>query len=143
MRTVVGVGVIFTVLGLFFVFFAIALTVSMRRFSARALTTTGQVMDLQPVTKSDFAGSGNSGTTYRPVVNFVDHTGQPREFTSSVGSNPPRHRPGDMVRVLYDPDLPNSAAIAGPGRVVGPVLMGGLGLLATIIGVVVLVLALR
>jgi len=37
------------------------------------------------------------------------------EFKDNVGSNPPSHRPGDTVTVLYLPDNPQREAIIDRG----------------------------
>ena len=43
-----------------------------------------------------------NGTTYRPVVEFIDSLGQRHEHQSSVGSNPSLYSVGDKVQILYN-----------------------------------------
>jgi hypothetical protein len=96
----VGVGML---VGSFFAF------TDTRSFISRAVEAEGQVIGLDRSRSS--SGSGSSSTTYRPVVEFTSATGKRIEFTSNVGSNPPSHRVGESVRVLYDPVDPDSARI--------------------------------
>lgn len=91
-----GIGML---VGSFFVF---SNTTS---FISRAVEANGTVTDLQR------SRSSNSGTTYRPVVEFTTATGKRIEFVSSVGSSPPSHRVGEAVKVLYNPANPQSARI--------------------------------
>jgi hypothetical protein len=94
----VGVGML---VGSFFAF------ADTRSFISRAAETEGRVIALD----RSRSGSGSSSTTYRPVVEFTSGTGKRIEFTSNVGSNPPSHRVGDSVKVLYNPADPDSARI--------------------------------
>jgi hypothetical protein len=98
--TAVGMGMLVGSL------FALADT---RGFISRAVEAEGQVIALDRSRSS--SRSGSSSTTYRPVVEFTSGTGKRIEFTSSVGSNPPSHRVGEAVTVLYNPADPYSARI--------------------------------
>jgi hypothetical protein len=53
----------------------------------------------------------DEGKGYRPVVEFVQPDSAPVRFTGGVGSNPPAFRVGEHVRVRYNPDNPQDAAI--------------------------------
>jgi hypothetical protein len=72
-------------------------------FLAKALPATGRIVDLA-------ANHSSDSTTYAPVVEFqVD--GHRYKFKDSISSNPPSYRTGEIVKVLYDPDRPQSARI--------------------------------
>lgn len=47
----------------------------------------------------------------KPVIRFKDAQDNTIEFTSSVGTNPPRYNIGQPVSVLYLPQEPKNAAI--------------------------------
>ena len=64
----------------------------------------GEVVRMESSHSSD-------STTYHAVVGFDIPGGGHREFRDSVGSNPPTHRGGDKVTVLYDPGNPKHAII--------------------------------
>ncbi|MGH9894056.1 MAG: DUF3592 domain-containing protein, partial [bacterium] len=87
----VGVGML---VGSFFVL------ANTRSFIAEADEADGKVIALDRSYSSSSSGS-RSSSTYRPVVEFTSATGKRIEFTSSVGSNPPSHRVGEPVTVLY------------------------------------------
>jgi hypothetical protein len=62
------------------------------------------------VVRMESSYSSNS-TSYHAVVGFdIPGVGH-REFRDSLGSNPPTHRTGDEVTVLYDPANPGHAMI--------------------------------
>lgn len=95
-------------------------------FTASAAKAEGTVIDLQRSRSSD---------TYRPVVRFATSSGQPIEFVSSSGSNPPSYARGERVEVLYHPDDPNAAKINGWFSLWGgATILGGMGLLFFAIG---------
>src|SRR5262245_13723353 len=56
---------------------------------------------------------GTGSISFAPVVRFQTAMGDTVEFQSTFQSNPPAYSTGQIVRVLYDPNRPNSAAIAG------------------------------
>jgi len=72
-------------------------------FLERAVPAAGVVVDV-------VANDSGDTTTYAPVVAF-EHQGRTYRFKDSVGSNPPSHRMGEAVRVLYDPGRPSDARI--------------------------------
>ncbi len=50
-----------------------------------------------------------SGSTYYPVFRFNAADGQSYEVRSNYGSNPPSHKRGEKVSVLYPQDNPDDA----------------------------------
>ena len=86
---------------------AILLYISRRRFLRDAVSVQGTV------TGHAARSSSEGGTSYAPVVQFSTVEGQTHTFTESVASNPPRHQPGASVKVLYPPDNPQAARVAG------------------------------
>jgi hypothetical protein len=76
----------------------------------------------------------SDSTTYSPVVEF-EAGGRKYRFKDSVGSNPPSHRTGERVGVLYDPANPKDARIdRGRWNKAVPLLIGGFGALLCILG---------
>jgi hypothetical protein len=81
-----------------------------REFLARAVRTTGTVVSIE-VTRS---GKHDTIPHHWPVVRFETPDGRPHTFCGDVGSTTPEHRVGQRLAVLYDPDDPARARIAGP-----------------------------
>lgn len=52
----------------------------------------------------------HKGIVYVPVIEFTDRNGRLVEITGS-GSNPPQHKPGDGVRLLYPASAPEKAVV--------------------------------
>jgi hypothetical protein len=93
-------------------------------FAGAGAEATGTVVDLER------ASTGAGKASYYPVVTYRDQTGTEHRFTSTMGSNPPAYRRGDVVDVRYDPAAPEEAVIDGwMERLLGPVLTGGMGVL--------------
>ncbi|MBK5971170.1 MULTISPECIES: DUF3592 domain-containing protein [Thiorhodovibrio] len=128
-----SISILFALIGL--VLLAIAAFAYDRTtgFIDTALSTTGTVVEL---TRSSQSGSSSGGgSTYRPVVRFQDRQGTTIEFVASVGSNPPSHRPGETVEVLYPPDDPHKATLRSVLQLwFTEILLGGLGSLFLLIG---------
>jgi hypothetical protein len=77
---------------------------STRSFVASATRTQGIVIRLEEQ-------SSDSGTTYHPVFAFRDKNGNLHETSSTSGSNPPSHKVGDGVTVLYRTSHPDTAKL--------------------------------
>ena len=78
---------------------------------ASGLRAEGEVVRL-----SNEYNSGSGGHySYHAIVRFRTEKNLILEFKDSVGSNPPSHRPGDKVTVLYLPDDPQKDAIIDRG----------------------------
>ncbi len=80
---------------------------SERRFVTSALRVGGTVVELERQSSSDGSGS------WYPIVQFETESGAPTRFRARVGSNPPSWEVGEAVEVLYLPNDPDSARLAG------------------------------
>jgi hypothetical protein len=121
---IVGVGLL---LGFFFTFSRT------RRFLASAQEARAEVIGIKET------GSTGQSRVYYPVLRYRTQQGATKEVVSSVGSNPPRYKEGESVAILYDPAQPGDVRIHSFFNVwVGPVVLGGLGVIMTAVGAVVL-----
>ena len=57
--------------------------------------------------------SDDKGYLFSPVVRFQTADGATHEFQSGLRTNPPADHAGQSVAVVYDPLIPQSAAIRG------------------------------
>jgi hypothetical protein len=80
------------------------------RLETQGLRAQGQVVRMNSESRSS-----GSGYTYYPVVRFRTAANTTVEFKDSVGTNPPSHRTGDKVTVLYLPGDPQRQAIIDRG----------------------------
>lgn len=132
------VGGIFGLIGLVLLCVGIALAASTAGFLASAERTDGAVVALtaRTTTTRNSDGHSRSSTSWYPTVEFtVD--GRRYSFQSSTGSNPPSYKKGESVPVAYDPDDPSNARIASFwAAFLAPLIVGGLGVVFTPIGVV-------
>lgn len=111
-----------------------------RAFLARAAEAIGEVVALEEEPPTE---PGESHT-YRPVVSFQIGANQRVRFESMAHSNPPQYKIGASVRVLYNPDRPNEARIRSFTSLwLLPVILGGLGLIFTGLGVGLLLVPLH
>jgi hypothetical protein len=78
------------------------------RLQALGARTEGTVVGLQ-------RDAGSNNASYYPSVRFVADGGARVEFKDSLGSNPPSHRAGERVTVLYRTDAPQRDAIIDRG----------------------------
>jgi hypothetical protein len=85
-------------------------SLAISRLEAQGLRAEGRVVRM-----NSEHGSGSSGYTYYPVVRFRTAGNSTVEFKDSVGTNPPTHRTGDKVTVLYLPGDPQRQAIIDRG----------------------------
>lgn len=60
------------------------------------------------------SGSAGRSSTYKPVVRFRGRDGREITFRDRLGTRPPRFRPGDTVRVWYDPAAAETARVDAP-----------------------------
>ena len=122
MKSLRWVGVAFLAFGLVFLAVALAFAWSSSATVANGVTAEGTVVDLERRYSSD------NGTTYRPVVQFVDRSGTAHRFVGSVGSSPAAYSRGESVAVIYDPDSPEDALLDSfTERHLFPLAFGGFG----------------
>lgn len=133
MRMLRGIGLLFGLIGTALAVAAYWAYSHTQGFIDQALSAQGTVIELSRSSSGSSTSGGSS--TYRPVVVFQDHNGQRVEFIASVGSNPPSHRKGDRVEVLYRRADPQDAAIDSFLHLwFTASLLGGLGMLFFTIG---------
>jgi len=78
------------------------------KLEAMGLRAQGEVVRLKE--------EGSSGhASYYAIVRYRTNDNESVEFKDDVGSNPPGHRPGDRVTVLYLADNPRKEAIVDRG----------------------------
>ncbi|MFB9178907.1 DUF3592 domain-containing protein [Dactylosporangium sucinum] len=78
-----------------------------RVFNSRAVRVSGVVVDLK------WQHTSGAGRVAMPIFNYYTREGHPMQATETVGTNPPRFRPGHPVVVLYDPHEPYRAHLEG------------------------------
>jgi len=100
----------FTALGLLFAGTSMATVLRTRRFFARAYRAPGVVTGLR---RADIVKSGTSVRVYYPRLAFRTYDGRDIDTESGFGSSPPPAHPGDSITVLYDPQDPEKARVAG------------------------------
>ncbi|MDD5251573.1 MAG: DUF3592 domain-containing protein [Patescibacteria group bacterium] len=134
--TPLWLAIIFALIGLTMAGFGAKMAVDTRQFLAVASRTTGEVVDVEESQSDD-------STTYHPVVEYSRPDGQMKRFRSSTGSNPPSHSIGDQVTVLYDVVSDREDIDAFSDLWLGPIILGGMGLLFALVGLALLPRALR
>jgi hypothetical protein len=129
---------IFLSIGLLLLAGAAYLTFDTRSWLARSVEAQGVVVELVATRDRD----GN--VLFAPKVRFETANGKPVEFLSSLRTNPPAYAVGQSVRVLYDPEKPGSAALAGFFSLwFVPIVLGFIGTVFTAVGVAVAVVRRR
>jgi hypothetical protein len=122
-RTVSLVAWVFLLLGLGLLGGGGVAASKVKAFADRALSAEGTVIELR------------GSETYRPVVEFTAASGQRRTFAHGVSSSPPAFDVGERVTVLYDPEDPRDARIAGTFSLwFLPIVLGGMGAVFALIG---------
>lgn len=137
-RTMLAVvGGCFAVVAVILLVVCAGLVVADNNFRAKAVPADGTVISY--ATKRD---GDRHRTTYAPVVRFSTPDGRTFEFTSGIYKS---GKPATgQVRVLYDPDDPQHAKVDdNAGRLLGPVITGGLGGLFLVLGGLMVVLRRR
>lgn len=145
MKTVSIVRFILLLAGLVMLGVALYLYQDARSFLTGAVQARGTVVDFRRSESVTRDGNvSHISVSYFPVVQFTDGSGRHIEFTSSSGSNPPSYDQGEQVTVLYHTDAPDKARINGFMSLwFGPLLVGGLGVLFTAIGIGMFVVPMR
>lgn len=120
-------GLFLLVLGAAFCAAAVFSWMRTRRFVDESVSAFGEVIKL--IERHD------EGVTYAPVIRFTGPGGRVVEFTESVSSNPPAHRVGEQVKILYRPEDPSRARVASTVNLyLLAMIFGGIGGLVSIIG---------
>lgn len=127
-------GRIFASVGVLFLVLSIGFALTRRDLVNNGLRTQGEVIDLIAITNE--RDGNTTGWTWHPKVRFVDETDRTITFISSSGSKPAAYATGEQVEVLYRKGKPHNAVIHSFFSLWGmAIVFGGLGLLASIIGV--------
>jgi len=101
-------SVLFILIGVGIVVLGVTFWFRSRSFLARAVRTSGVIVDLQR--ERSRAGDGH-GTVYRPIFRFTGPDGRDIVRRAGSASSHPRLRPGEPVTVLFDPQRPSEARI--------------------------------
>lgn len=80
-----------------------------QEYVAASVHTSGTVIEVVSQTRTR---GGEHRPLFYPVVEFKTPAGEVVRFQDRTGSNPPAHRVGETVEVLYDPARPEAATIA-------------------------------
>lgn len=145
MKAVAVVRVVMLVVGVAMLAGAVYMCNDAQSFLAGAAHAQGTVADLQRTESLSHDDNHTyTSVSYYPIVQFTDASGKRIEFTSSSGSNPPAYSRGDQVDVLYQADAPEKARINSFLSLwFGPLLVGGLGVVFTALGIVLVVVPMR
>jgi uncharacterized protein DUF3592 len=136
------IGGIFGLVGVVMLGVGVAWAVSTAAFQASAEQTDGTVVALTERTSTSTSSGRRSSAWYPTVEYAVD--GRRYSFDSNVGANPPAYAQGDTVPVAYDPANPSDAQIATFwSAYLGPMIVGGLGIVFTPLGTVLFVMGRR
>jgi hypothetical protein len=137
LTTVLVIALVFVAFGTLFAAIGVGMRRGHNRFKARAATATGTVTDL----RSRSAGDSGSGVVWVPVVKFTTADGRTVEAETSGGTNVKRHKPGQPIEVLYDPQQPADVRIPdwGSGLIHGVFI--AMGSAFVLIGLAILAVA--
>lgn len=99
-----------------------------REFIARSVSAQGRVIENERV-----RGRSSSRSSYRAIVKFTDHHGEPVLYHDGIAFNPPSFHVGESVTIFYDPQNPQRAMIdRGAKNYLIPGIAFGLGGLITL-----------
>lgn len=79
---------------------------------------------------------------YAPVVQYLDKSGEMKKYTSTTFTNPPEFQVGEQVQVWYLAEDPEQVSIPGTNFWLVPAVLGGFGLIFSLIGYPALIKAL-
>ncbi|MCX3060842.1 DUF3592 domain-containing protein [Streptomyces beihaiensis] len=136
---------IFLAIGSVCLVVGLVLTGSSISYVTSAKHAKGTVISNDSVTTRETRGTGSKQHSYNktmvyPVVRFTPDGGKPVEFRSSTGTNSPSYGLGDQVDVLYKADSPKDAKINSFLTLwLGPLVLGGIGLVFGGIGTGILI----
>ena len=98
---------VYMVIGLALAGLGMKLGLDMKYTQTSGLSAPGHVINLL----SEKSTAADSDYMYYPVVEFTTNKGLSITFKDKVGTNPPAHKRGDSVAVIYDPEKPGKAMI--------------------------------
>ena len=131
-RTPLLAGIVFVGAGAVLAAVCVLFVVLDNDFRGKAVPADGQVIAVT-------SKYNRKNHTYAPVVRFSTSDGRTFEFTNKVYRSD-KPTVGTKIAVLYDPADPTDARVDDmAGRLVGPVITGGLGTVFLLLGTVVLV----
>lgn len=73
-------------------------------------------------------------TAQAVVVQYTDHRNQPQVYYSTTYTTPPMFPIGETIRIWYLKDQPNELLLEGTDEWLVPVVLGGFGLVFSLIG---------
>ncbi len=134
------VGAIFTILGISFVVIAVVFGISNSRFFGSAIKTRAVIDSIYSYQEYD--DLDNRWETRYDV--YVSYTTDDGEYISGadLGYYTSGMREGKKLTVYYDPDNPYDVRSRG-GSTLGIALFGFVGVLFTVVGIILLVMASR
>lgn len=95
----------FCLLAVFMIYYGVSQIVKAASFKAKASVATGEVV------RNEERLLRAARYIYHPIVKYTPEGGTEFEFKGHTGSNPPEHKVGDTVRVIYNPQNPSEAMI--------------------------------
>lgn len=96
------IALIFGLVGLVFDAVSIGIFIGTQNMLAHATKVSGTVVDMQ-------YQRGSKGGVYYPIISFQTVDGKEIQDRASFGSDPPSHRKGDIVEIVYDPNSPEKS----------------------------------
>jgi hypothetical protein len=114
-----SLSVIFIIVGIGLLGAGIYAFFRQRSRMARAITTTGVVIELvKQRVEGEYVGSRSElgvkiekKYRYRPEIRFETPSGETVEFISGIAMRPAPYELGERVEVIYDPQNPHQAQI--------------------------------
>jgi hypothetical protein len=100
-------GSIVVILGIGMALFGWNIRAHTLAFVENSSRATGKVVDVVAQRK---VKNGRQETLFYAVIEFTTVSGERIRYRDGTGSNPPLHREGDTVQVLYDPKNPSNAS---------------------------------
>ncbi len=127
-RAITQIATIFLVVGLGMLAAAAYWASRVEQFARAARVAHGTVIKLE-------RSHSGSSSSYYPIVKYQTEGGEEITFRSSFGSNPPSHRVGEAVIVLYDGSDPHAARIRSFFSLWGgATIVGAIGAVFTLVG---------
>jgi hypothetical protein len=124
-----AMGLIFLVVGVGLGVGCLLVASRTKRFLAHAREAQAEVIGLRQRL------GDNHTRVYHPVLRYQTREGATHEVISSVGSHPPRHKEGDRIAILYNPERPEEVRIHTFFNVwLVALVLGGMGGLFVLVG---------